>query len=220
MRRGQRHRRPDSRSSPRRRARFIGAIVVCLFAHLPALRAQAVEISPFGGYRFGGDLFEIVAARPIDRDGASALGIVVDVPVDRGLQFEGLFTHQDASVLVPVEPFGPPARWRMTVDHWQGGALQEFGDGRVRPFLTGLLGITRYAGPADSEIRFTMGAGVGGKLFPASHFGVRVDGRVFATFVDANASAIACAGAGCIVALNADVAWQVEFTAAMVVQLR
>jgi hypothetical protein len=52
----------------------------------------------------------------------------------------------------------------------QAGGLQEFSGGRVRPFLTGVLGLTRYAAEgANSEIRFTAGAGGGVKLFPVSH---------------------------------------------------
>ena len=220
MPRSPRRRRPDSRSRVGRRARFVGTIVILyLFADVAPLRAQAVEISPFGGYRFGGDLFEIVARRPVDVDGAPSFGVIVDVPIDRENQFEGLFTHQDATALVPIQSFGPPARYHFTVDHLQGGALHDFGYGRLRPFLTGMLGLTRYAGPGDSEIRFTMGAGVGGKLFPVSHVGVRLDSRVYATFVNTDARAFVCAG-GCVVALNLDVAWQIEFTAAMVVRLR
>jgi hypothetical protein len=202
------------------RARFIGttAAIVLLARALP-LSAQGVEIAPLGGYRFGGDLFEIAAARPLDIDGAPALGVVVDVPIENGLQVEGLFSHQGANVLAPLQPYGPPVRWRVSVDHWQGGALQEFGFGRVRPFMTGMLGLTRYAAEADNEVRFTLGGGGGAKLFPVSHFGVRLDGRVFATFIDAGATAIACAPGACFFALRANVAWQVEFTAAVIVKL-
>ena len=55
------------------------------------------------------------------------------------------------------------AGWRITVDHWQGGirGCQEFGlwhTRRARPFLTGLLGFTRYAAAGNNEFRFTVAA--------------------------------------------------------------
>jgi hypothetical protein len=42
---------------------------------------------------------------------------------------------------------------------------------------------------------------------------------VFATFLDAAGTGIACGGRGCLIALHLDVAWQAEFTAGLVVKL-
>jgi hypothetical protein len=202
------------------KARPIGTLIVLvLLALAPPVRAQGVEIGLLGGYRFGGDLFEIAAAHQLDNDGAPALGVVVDVPLGDGLHLEGSFSHQQLDVLGPIPPFGPPAIWRITVDQWQGGGLQEFRGGRIRPFATGLLGLTRYAAEADSELRFMVGAGGGVKLLPTSHVGIRLDGRLFATFVDAAASTIACGRAGCLVALHVNIAWQAELTAGIVVRI-
>ena len=204
--------------------RCVGTMIVAVsIIGVPNVCAQVVDVAPYGGYRFGGDVFEAVAGHPLDMDGAPAVGVVFDVPLANGLQVEGLFSHQEASVLGPLQPFaGPPARWRVSVDHWQGGGLQEFGGVRVRPFLTGMLGLTRYAAEADSEIRFTLGAGGGVKLFPVSHIGIRLDGRAFATFLDADARAVACSsGRGtCFFALNVNVVWQAEFTAGLLVKFR
>ena len=126
------------------------------------------------GYRFGGDFFEFITGQPVDTDGAPTVGAVVDIPLGGGLQFEALFTHQKSRVTTASGPLGVPTRWTISVDHWQGGALQEYADGSVRPFATGMFGLTRYAGEGDSEMRFTMGAGGGVKLFPSSTFGVRL----------------------------------------------
>ena len=183
------------------------------------LYAQGVEIAPLGGYRLGGDLFEIAAARPLDDDGAPAVGVVVDVPLHDGMQLEASFSHQQLDVLGPIQPLQPASMWRISVDQWQVGGLQEYGGAKVRPFATGLLGLTRYALEADSEVRFMVSAGGGVKIFPVSHLGVRLDGRVFATFVDASASTVLCAG-GCVARLHVSVAWQAEFTAGLVVRLR
>jgi hypothetical protein len=196
--------------------------VACLLGHAAPLRAQAVEIAPFGGYRFGGDFFELVTGEPVDLDGAPVVGVAVDVPLSiaHGLQIEGLFSHEDAGLTLHDQPLGADRRARVTVDHWLGGGLQEFGGNRVRPFLTGMLGLTRYAGDGDSEIRFTAGAGGGVKLLPSRHVGIRLDGRVYATFVDADVGLIACGSGGCLLAFRADVVWQAEFTAGVVFRFR
>lgn len=201
-------------------SRALGAIavVVCLIGLTANPRAQEVEITPFGGYRFGNDFFELITGRPVDVDGAPAIGVIVDVPLHDGLQFEALFTHQNASISVP-SPLGPPSRWHVSVDHLQAGGLQEYADGRVRPFATGMLGLTRYAGLGDSEVRFTLGAGGGVKLFPAAKVGVRLGSQVFATFVYADANVLACSTGVCVLQLNADVVWQIEFTAALILRV-
>jgi hypothetical protein len=201
-------------------SRVIGAIccVACLIGAPATLRAQGVEITPFGGYRFGGDFFELLTGRPVDADGAPAVGVIVDVPLHEGLQFEALFTHQDARITVP-SLVGPPSRWQIDVDHLQAGGLQEYADGPVRPFATGMLGLTRYSGVGDSEVRFTVGAGGGLKLFPVSKVGVRLGSQVFATFVHTDAQVVACSVGVCFVHLHADIVWQIEFTAALILRV-
>jgi len=194
--------------------------VACLLAHPAAAFAQAVEVAPFAGYRFGGDFFELLAGSAVDLDISPALGVVVNVPLADGLQVEALVTHQQASVPIFVSRFEPPARRRVTVGYAQVGGLQEFSGGRVRPFLTGLLGLTRYAGAGDSEVRLTVGAGGGVKLFPQSHVGLRLDGRLHATFVDADARFIACGPGTCVSQLHVDVVWQAELSAGVVLRLR
>ena len=202
-----------------KRARFVCTMIAVFLARVPPLCAQGIEVAPFGGYRFGGDFFEIIAGRAVDVDGAPALGVAFDVPLSNGYQIEGLFTHQQADVSI-VQPLGPPIGRHMSVDHWQGGGLQEFDVGRheVRPFLTGSVGLTRFAAEGDSEVRFSLAAGGGVKLFPSPHLGVRLDGRVFATFVDADTRAVACAGGTCFLGLNLNVVWQAEFTTGIVIK--
>ena len=176
--------------------------------------AQTVEISPFAGYRFGGDLFELATNHPLDLDGAPVFGGAVSVEMANGHWFEALFTHQQADVDLPGGPFGPPVRTRAVVNHFLAGGRQDFGTGRARPFVTGLVGLTHYGADGDDEVRFTLGGGGGVKVQLQRHLGLRLDGRVFTTFVDVDAAA-ACSG-GCLVGLNVNVVWQAEFTAGLV----
>ena len=204
----------------RRRSRIgvtlLAAAAVCLPA--ASLSAQTVEVAPFGGFRFGSALFETTTGRSIEVN-APAVGLTVDVPLQNGMQFEAAFSHQKSTVEAPVAGLTPGTRWQVTVDHWQAGGLQEFDVAqRARPFLTGVLGLTRYGTGGNNEVRFTAGGGGGVKLFPVPHLGVRFDGRLFSTFLDANGTALACGGRGCLVFLHLHVAWQAEFTAGLIVK--
>lgn len=196
------------------------AVVAWLLCWPATSDAQTVEVTPIYGYRFGGEFFEIISRQPVDLDGTTAVGGVVNVKFDNtGMFVEALYTHQEARFTTPGGAFIPSADWRITVDHYMGGGTQEFNLGRrVRPFLTGLLGVTRYAAEGDNEIRFTVSAGGGVKLMPARRIGLRLDGRVFTTFADFDSQAFACATPrGCVVAVDANVVWQAEFSVGLVV---
>jgi hypothetical protein len=173
-------------------------------------------VSPFVGYRFGGDLYEVYTGTSLDIDGAATVGGVVDVFVERGLSFSFVYAHQDARIQT-TDSWGRATEFgRLSVDHWHAGGTQEFGTGPVRPFLIGTLGLTRFGAPGDSEIRFSAAAGGGVKLMPTPHLGVRLDGRVYAVFMNGWTSAGVCGGTGCLVGVDVSLIWQAEFTAGLV----
>lgn len=195
------------------------AFLLCVVPRIAVAQAvDRVEVSAFGGYRFGGDFFEIATRRPVDTDGAPSFGFVLNVPLTPETQVEALISHQQARFNVPGAAGLPDTRFRVTVDHYQVGGLTEFGSGRARPFLTGLLGLTRYEASGDHELRFSMSAGGGMKLFPTRHLGARLDGRVFATVVDAEADILVCGPGLCVGSIDASFVWQAEFTAGVVVR--
>lgn len=155
--------------------------------------------------------------RPVDLDGAPVVGAAINVPLADGLSIEGVFTHQHAHVAVSGGAFNSPAQAQVVVDHWLAGGRQEFGSGRARPFLSGLLGLTRYGVEGDTEVRFTVGAGGGVKLAFERWIGLRLESRVFTTFVDAQARAAACAPGICLIGVNVNAVWQAEFAAGLIV---
>ena len=148
---------------PRRSRPALAALTVLLAVRglaAPA-SAQTVEVAPFAGYRFGGDLFELATNHPLDLDGAPVFGGAVSVEMANGHWFEALFTHQQADVDLRSGPFSPPVRTRAVVNHWLAGGRQDLGTGRARPFVTGFLGLTHYGADGDDEVRFTLGGGGG-----------------------------------------------------------
>jgi hypothetical protein len=179
--------------------------------------SNRVEVSAFAGYRFGGDFYEIASGRPVDNDGAPSFGLALNIPFTLDTQIEVLVTHQQARFAVPLNG-APETRYNVTVDHYQVGGLTEFGGGRARPFLTGLLGLTRYEASGDHEVRFSGSGGGGVKLFPTPRIGVRLDGRVFATLVDADFDTLACGPALCFGSIDTWIVWQAEFTTALIIR--
>jgi hypothetical protein len=200
-------------------ARLAACLIVLLLSPDDS-HAQTVEVTPFGGYRVGGGFFDVAGGRVIDDDAAPSGGLLVNVDVGLdtpGLKFEGLFSRQEVRVEIrPDSLFESPTVVRVQVDQIQLGGIQEFGRTRVRPFLSGLLGLTRYAAPGDTEVRFSVGAGGGVKLFATRHLGLRLDGRTYVTFVDINGSGV-CGGSGCLIGFNFSPSWQGDFTAGLIV---
>jgi hypothetical protein len=194
------------------------AFLLCVVPVAEGQTVDRVEVTAFGGYRFGGDLYEIASGRLVDADGAPSFGVVLNIPFTRETQIEALITHQQADFTVPAGEGGQGARFRVTVDHYQVGGLTELATGRARPFLTGLLGLTRYEASGDHELRFSASAGGGVKLFPTPRLGVRLDGRVFGTLVDADADVLVCAPGICVGSINAWLVWQAELTTGVVVR--
>ena len=105
-------------------------------------------------------------------------------------------TRQRASVSGRPDAFASPAPIAVVIDQYFAGGRQDFGTGRARPFLTGLLGLTRYAADGDNEIRFAISGGGGVHLAVQRHLGVRLDNRVFSTFVDVDTHGGVCGGKG------------------------
>ena len=195
------------------------AVVIALLAAgvVPAA-AQRVEVSPFGGYRFGASLVGISGAYTVDDDGGVSFGatlnVVVGEPVD-GIRFEALFSREQGRVRVRTSPFEPYFYTPIEVDHMMIGGLQELDGGAARPFIGGLVGISRFASPDDTELRFTVGLTAGGKFFVTRHFGLRVDARGYLTIASLGGAGV-CAG-GCYFAFNVVPAFQADLTAGLIV---
>ena len=204
--------------TPLRFTALVLTSVLCAVSAADAQTADRVEVTAFGGYRFGGDFYEIASGRPVDTDGAISFGLVLDIPFRRETQIEAMITHQQARFTLPGTEGAGEARLRVTVDHYQVGGLTELSAGRARPFLTGTLGLTRFEAAGDHELRFSGSLGGGVKLFPTPRVGVRLDGRVFATLVDADADVLICSPGICIGSIDAWIVWQAEFTSGLVIR--
>jgi hypothetical protein len=194
-----------------------GWLVAGLLATPVPLLAQTVEITPFGGYRIGGSIGEVGGRAVVDDDGGPSIGVVVDVVFGsntEGLRVEGVFSRERTRLKLRGGAFDPVTYADVEVDQILVGGIQELSDGRARPFLSGLVGLTRYAAPGDTEVRFAVGMGTGVKLFATRNIGLRLDARGYMTIVSTSGAAV-CSG-GCVIAFSVSPAFQGDLTAGLV----
>ena len=159
----------------------------------------------------------------VDDDGGVSFGLVANVvlgPPREGFKFEALFSREQARVTIQPTFFSPPVRADVVVDHLMVGVSQDLDPNTLEPgdsraFISGLVGLTRYAASDDTELRFTVGVGAGGKFFATRHLGVRLDGRIYMTIIDLGGVG-ACSG-GCVFVFNANPVFQADLTAGVVV---
>ena len=199
------------------RTRLTVSVAALFFSIAAPAGAQTFEAAPFGGYRFGGDLYEVYTGRPLDVDGAASYGVMVDLFVRPGASLSFLYSRQETRVRLSDPWIGASASTPLFVEHWHVGGNHEVdATRRVRPFLSGSVGLTRYGGPQADEIRFSAAGAGGVKLMPSRHVGVRLDGRIYAVFVDGRLGPTVCGGGACLINVDVFVVWQAEFTAGLV----
>jgi len=170
----------------------------------PALaRAQAIEVTPLVGFRFGGSV-ETTGFQDdgqdarFEVDDSASFGVHLGYRMGDG-EVELLYARQNSRLQTSDLFAGVPV-FDMALETWQLGGNYYFGedDARVRPFVGIGLGLTRMlpepSGLSD-ETRFSASFGAGAKLWLGRHVGLRLEARGFFTVLDSD-SASFCGGGG------------------------
>jgi hypothetical protein len=195
----------------------------------PVPLAQAVDIAPFLGYRFGGNISVngsgTTSATTTDSESrlefgdTASYGLILDFDLDPQRQIEVYLSRQDTQ-LTASQPFLGYSQFDLTVDYYHIGGLyfpEEGQVGRFRPFVSGTYGLTRMDPKGtglSTENFFSLALGGGATYFPVKHMGLRFDARVIYTAVNSN-TAIFCSG-GCVVKVDSQGFMQTEIGASVV----
>lgn len=164
--------------------RSLASVSLVLLLAAPAF-AGDFEITPFVGYRVGGESFvyDDYSSQSVDIDSSANFGLMFDIPVIAGLRVELLGDYQstDFSSYRYYGHGGPIDLGGIDVTYFQAGILYQWLDGRpVRPYVVHTLGLAHL----DPELggstdRFSLSLGGGVKIFPTEHVGFRFEGRGF-----------------------------------------
>jgi hypothetical protein len=192
---------------------LLGLTLIVLAAATPA-GAQRIEITPFAGYQFGGELAELGDETVVrDLDEGSTWGLMLGASVTAFEMVELAYWSQGTELERGAEP---PEE--VTVDTLQIGATHEYAPRRpVNPFVGATLGASRFEVAGDSDTRFSAGLALGLKMNVSDHLGFRFDGRILG--ITTGSGEIGCNGEACFGYPDDSVIWQYGVNVGIIVHL-
>ena len=186
----------------------------------PAAARYPVELVPQLGVRGGANLeADVPAVPPATANPSLSFGLAVDVFIRPDAWFEVFADHQTLHFTSDPSAFGTSS-FDFAVDYLQFGGGYGPPEGRVQPYVTASVGLTRYganSGDVGSTIGFSGSVGGGMKVPIGKRLAFRFDLRGYATLQDA-AISVTC-GPGCFVNFSANGWYQIAGTVGLAIRL-
>ena len=138
------------------------------------------SISPFVGYRVGGDFRLSDTGQLISLDDRAAFALAVDARADEGSEYEFFYSRQ--STALRGNGFSPVDT---VVEYLHiGGTLALADEGPIKPYFGGGLGVTRLSpglAPGSIDTRFSVSLALGLRAPLTQHFSLRLEARGYIT---------------------------------------
>ena len=208
-----------------RLAAVLVLVGISTFIYAPPAAAQGksfkFEITPYAAYRMGGSFDAEDGAGRVELNDSSAEGILFNFAANANGQYELLYGRQRTDAQTSGFFVNDPTI-DLQVEYLQFGGTYLFDGESTRPFIALTLGGTRFDPRFDnlgSESFFSASFGGGLQIRARERLGIRLEARVFTTFVDDD-STIFCSsnnGAGaCLVNIESRTLSQWEARAGLV----
>ncbi len=200
-------------------------LTLLLFLHTGPAKAQDTqfkfELTPFAGYRLGGRFDEKDGDSRVELNDSSAQGIMLNIKANPNGQYELLYARQSTDADTEGFFVGDPTI-DLDVEYFQFGGTYLFDGENTRPFIALTVGVSHFDPQllgTGSESFFSASFGGGVQLNATKRLGVRLEARVFTTFVDDDSN-IFCVGGGgggaCLIEVDARMLTQWEARAGLV----
>ena len=206
---------------------FAGALVALTWSAVPATaQTHKVELTPFVGYMFGGEVNVWNGSMSVKDD--MNYGLVLNFVLNRQGELQASYTRMDTELVYDEWKVGKRPIYTTSVNVWQFGGQYRFNPtATVRPFFSGTLGFTHYsvgdqldadAPQMSSETFFSMVFGGGVKIFPSERIGIRLAGHLYSTILSSG-SGFWCGTGGCGVGLSGWGFWQGDVQAGLTIAM-
>ncbi len=195
-----------------RKSTLLGCLIMFTVATVASAQAPRVEITPFVGYQFGGELAEIGdETTNYKLDQGTTWGLMLDVGVTDLYQVELYYSSQGTDLNRGTEP-----SLGVNIDHIQIGAIHQYGPRNpINPYIGITLGASRFEIDGDSDTRFSGGISGGIKMIVSDHLGFRFDGRIFG--ISTGSEPITCSDEVCIGYPDTSIIWQYTVNAGVII---
>jgi hypothetical protein len=155
-----------------------------LTAGAGSLSARRVEITPSGGFQFGG-VFRLLNGDLRILSSAN-FGLSAGFHLKENMLLELAYSRQETGMEFEEHPSKEVFDlFNMAIEYYQLGFVYHFGYGTYVPFGTFSLGTSRfdpYETGTGSEYFFTIGGAGGVKIFISEHIGFRFQARLLIPF--------------------------------------
>src|SRR5262245_50412184 len=177
----------------------------------PLTQTQNFGISPFYGYRFGGEVENLDTGTTYSFKDGPAYGVFLDyAPKNFYGRYEVLWSHQDSSL--DFQGDNGLGNVDVTIDVIQLGGVLEFGQESLRGYISAHIGATHFSSDIGDDTRFSWGVGGGVKAFLTKNIYLRADVRGFCTVTEAEGSFIFHNGVT-VASFTGSTLWQGEVSA-------
>jgi opacity protein-like surface antigen len=177
-----------------------GSLLLCNVAALAEGAAPRFEVTPFAGYRMGGE-FEVPsdsedAEESVDLESDASYGIDLGLYRDRYSFYELLYSRQEASLDSSDAALGGVD---VSVQYWHVGGTAMFpqDDTWFLPYLSLTIGATILepeSGAYDSETKFPASLGGGLRLPVNDNLAVTLGLRGYLTFIKSDTDLFCVSG--------------------------
>jgi hypothetical protein len=174
--------------------------------------APRFEISPFYGYRFGGEAQNPRTGRTYAFEDSEAYGLFLDFAPwpNSPEKLELLWSRQDSSL--NLQGLAGLGKVDLSIDQIQIGGSLERGNKHLREYVSLLAGATYYSTDGyGSDTKFGLSLGGGLKYFITRNLALRADLRGFCTVVNGSGGFISTGGST-VVVFSGSTVWQGEAT--------
>ena len=201
---------------------FVVALIAIAMAP-DAVADERFELTPFIGYRFGGDFDNIRdpdgQIRSVDVGDSETYGLIFDINIGENAQIELSWSHQDTDLTAKLFDGSKEDLADATIDFWHVGGNLLFGDSLDdgRGFLSFSIGGTHLSPEGfSSETQFSFGFGGGVKFYFNDTVGVRLQGKLLSTYI--NSSTSWWCAYGCYTVSHGNYLLQAEVDAGLIVR--
>jgi len=201
---------------------FWALLCACLVSTAQARDDKArFELTPFGGYRFGGTFEVSDSSDSYDFNDSSSFGLILNFPHRADTQWEILYSKQSTEAeFSAATPNDPVIDVELQV--LQLGGTYQFEGDMVLPYIAATLGAThaRVSSTGSSSDTFWSGSfGLGVLISPNSRVGLRLEARAYGTLTNSGTSLLCASGpniSGCAIRIDGDLLTQIETFAGVV----